>query len=50
MTDWPDLIATARVISTAEPEVATLEIDAAESSTLTMKVDAAAVVADRVSS
>ena len=50
MTDWPDLIAAARVISTEESATETLEMDAAESSMLTMKLDAAAVVVDRVSS
>ena len=49
MTVWPDLIASARASSTAAPVTETVEMDAAEPSTLTMKSAAAAVVAERVS-
>ena len=42
-------MAAARAISTAEPETAIPESDAAEPSMLTMKLDAAAVVLERVS-
>ena len=50
MTDWPDLMAGVRLSSMVEPDEEGLEMDAADPSTVMMKSDVSAVVAERVSS
>ena len=49
MTVWPLLMTELRLSSTVEPEAVTLSMEAVESSVLTVKADAAAVVDERVS-
>ena len=49
VTFCPEVTAEVRVSSTVEPDVATLEMEAADSSTVTLRSDVVAVVDERIS-